>query len=1168
MILRYRHHRQLALNKVALDGIRTGRIRSYALALVAGLLQTIIFWPGVALPAEGEETGFRQVGSLERFPADARALLGTEVVPEPSHPSYGKAAYSLRNGTLLPIPGLRLLLQLWEAPVNGLAATHVVVRDLDSLEITNSFKLGATFQRGGFGGSGGEWMHAVDYEGKRLFLMFGGLAVMDLEDFSVKRVLPIKFEGNVSYQPTHANGVTWDPISRRLWVTWGKEASSTDSYSINYLLRLNPDVEDGSDPARTDIRSKVVDGEPKLLRGCKGPNPGMSQNSSMRYSSKILRWKESLYIPCHRDLQNAAVAILKVDEALNPAIAGRLVVGPSSEAFSVLADQKGGRLHFITADSQDWVWDADKEAFVGFVALGGGPGNVGSSESLSVGLDDEEGRLYLDSKNFGLGFVEARYTPVGQARIFPEFASENLFIPYEMLHVDSRTRRIFALPHGPTRINAGYATAYRIFEVPPPAPYQSVPDPDGNTVDIPESANLTIADFAGSAGGYGIRVIAAGGLVKVIPMPVYNFGTGSPSSIFSYVNSKCGYTDREIAAADISDAKVTSYTAKATALGVFLDHQSQQNLKVPSQCDLESSQVPGFNGVFGTAPGGADALNSALGRDWKPAFASCSVPGTEPESDPGAPPLGRASASCPIDPADYSQRLTADASGDIGGPLLSGTGNSKITIYRDRERGLVSRSESVVKGVTLGLAGAPSSASIAEIRSVAESWSNGRPGGARSSRTVTISGFVGPDGSRCNTCDADSVIEALNTAFVGRAYFRQGVHDERLYQGSPRGAQTAVQKSDVQRDSDRAVVGDGRSEVPGLEIITYNDTPPWGRARQIYQLAGVKTASTYNISCRLGTTESGECAGPPPPSPAGLTITLTDASEERHPLEGGVFALYRDAGGDGLLDELSDELLKLEDGNAALCSTGQDGVGNCTFDGVAPGPYVIHQVAAPQGYMPVEDFAIALEEGFTHRVTFTNLRAAGGIEITLTDDGATPAPLAGGVFEVFADDGNQTQDVSDVKVGACTTGEDGACGFGDVPLGGYLVRQASTPADYLRVEEVQALKIELPGQVARLAYRNGQSGIEAQPPSLSSQPVELVFEDLPPSPPQVSVSSPAPASPPALPKVVGSVAEGIRVLLSSPREAALIASVWMLFLSPLLVGGRRRLLRTMSIEGR
>lgn len=857
MIFRYRDCRSASSRRATareVTDIPKGGRKFLPLALIAAFLQVIAFWPSTAARAEGEDSAFHQVGILERFPKDARDLPGFGAAAVPNLPlTAEQESQGGRVGTLIPIPDLRQLWQLWQ-PTAG-SPTFVVVRDLDSdsLKITNWFTLPMPIRRGGFAGAAGEWMHAIDAEGKRLFVLgfgageaIGGyLLVLDLTFSRPPKSLKINFTpGDRSYQPTQPNGISWDPISRRIWATWGKQANPLDPYSVNFLVRMNPDGGNGFE---------AIDGSPKLLRGCKGPLPGGFQASSQWYSSKILRSKDGyLHIPCHREIANAAVAILKADKALDPEETEELAVGPASEALFVLADDEGGRLHFVLTDNQDWVWDVESKAFVGFVNLG---------QSTIVGLDQEFGRLYVNSGRFGLGFTETRYMPVGQARFFSDSAGPGPGL-VEIISVDPRSQRIFTLSHGQNRVN----TSYRIFKVPSPAPPQSKPNPDQNTVDIPEQTGLTTADFTGSAGGYGIRVLAAGGFTKAIPMPV--IGSLSTSLVFKAVNSKCGYTDREMAAGDVADAKMTTRSARAVAFGFFLDYQSQQNLRVPSQCDVESPGSEPFNGVFGTYPfvtsTVGDNLNSTLSQEWSPAFASCSLPGSDPTSTVGDPPSGRALVSCPPDPEVFGQTLTAwpfsenaltaDALGTVEGPQLSGTGYSKITLYRDRARGLVSRAESIARGLTFGIVD-PSGkvdpnlrASIDEIRSVAESWSKGRPGIAKSSRTVTVTGFVGSDGTSCVTCDIKAVIDALNTAFVGRAYFQRPAHDKDLFDGTDKGAQSAVQKSDAQVASDRATRGDSRAEVPALEIITYNDTPTWGRARQIYQLAGVKTASTYNIS--------------------------------------------------------------------------------------------------------------------------------------------------------------------------------------------------------------------------------------------------------------------------------------------------------------------------------
>jgi hypothetical protein len=139
---------------------------------------------------------------------------------------------------------------------------------------------------------------------------------------------------------------------------------------------------------------------------------------------------------------------------------------------------------------------------------------------------------------------------------------------------------------------------------------------------------------------------------------------------------------------------------------------------------------------------------------------------------------------------------------------------------------------------------------IGEIRAVATSTSNGRPNkSAMSSYDVFMRDVAVAGQPICGAnCDPQQVAKQLNTAGLGRVEFRASTGlDERLRQGTPKGALTAVQKSVARQGSDRALVGDFTSEVPAFEMVVYNDNTEYGRARQIYQFAGVSTVATYNI---------------------------------------------------------------------------------------------------------------------------------------------------------------------------------------------------------------------------------------------------------------------------------------------------------------------------------
>ncbi|HEX9968656.1 MAG TPA: hypothetical protein VGB03_00835, partial [Acidimicrobiales bacterium] len=169
--------------------------------------------------------------------------------------------------------------------------------------------------------------------------------------------------------------------------------------------------------------------------------------------------------------------------------------------------------------------------------------------------------------------------------------------------------------------------------------------------------------------------------------------------------------------------------------------------------------------------------------------------------------------------------------------------------------GIRSTVTAVARGVDFG-----GELRIGEIRSTAVSFSNGRPRRKDlSTHTVEIAGVsLGTTVLCARTCSDRELVEmerTLNTAANGRAVFRTGKGpnsglDTGLVEGSPKGAQTAVQKSVARQASDRALVGDFNVDVPAFEVTVYNDNPDaggWGRARQVYQFAGVASSATYNI---------------------------------------------------------------------------------------------------------------------------------------------------------------------------------------------------------------------------------------------------------------------------------------------------------------------------------
>jgi hypothetical protein len=339
----------------------------------------------------------------------------------------------------------------------------------------------------------------------------------------------------------------------------------------------------------------------------------------------------------------------------------------------------------------------------------------------------------------------------------------------------------------------------------------------------------------------------ARGYATVIPAPTVGVlvPTGGATNAF---RDRCGFVDRDVFLGRVAKSEYDTGSTAARAISVEVDDTTRQDLQRPSRCNtplgtrLDGDNWPYEAGICATSAG--DEAEAAGGEDG------------------GGRRLGASWAVCP-EPGGV---LTAEAETTVEGALdsrLTGVvdvqrSRAYTRVERLRDGGVRATTVSMAEGITVG-----GVLRIGEIKATATSFSNGRPRRqAMSTHEISIS-HVSLDGTPlCDVgCDPVWLEQRLNTAGGSRAVFRtargtDSGRDEGLREGSPRGAQTAVQKSVARQASDRALVGDFTVEVPAFEMTVFNDSPPgtpgstfpgWGRARQIYQFAGVATSATYNI---------------------------------------------------------------------------------------------------------------------------------------------------------------------------------------------------------------------------------------------------------------------------------------------------------------------------------
>ncbi len=558
----------------------------------------------------------------------------------------------------------------------------------------------------------------------------------------------------------------------------------------------------------------------------------------------------------------------------------------------------------------------------------------------------------------------------------------------------------------------------------PPATVQ--PDPDADTHDDDEIPGRTPTSFAAGASAYGAARRTIGWTPGM---------QGAPDTIDK--------NDHLITSALVSLSGLSDSGAVATAVGTALDPETAKQ--------------------FEDATGGSpverpDQFVQSRCGDFDGKATTDSKQGSSVACDLAATSV-RAAAS--EDPQSHGPPIGADEQVQVGSTA------SWTSLTRDPVKGSVARAEAVARDITIG-----GVLHIGEVHSVATSVANGRKGKAESTFTATLRNVALTDANdpsgkplfTCEVCSPTTVADAVNNLAGTNLEARAGAPDPNpLVKNSPGGAQAAIQKAPYNYWHDFYSYGDETQEVYGLQVYLDRDSTlsashPHGL---LLELAGVAADAHYVIGLT-----------PPEPEvvPGSLAIKLFDGLADDvppgAPLAGGVFEVYADADGDGSLGA-ADTIIR--DGS---CVTGADGTGTCLFAGLAPGKYVVHEKSPPPGWAGAPDAPATVEPGTLATLEFFNPRAIARVAVVLTDDAKPPNPLAGGVFELYADDGDGALGVADTLRGSCTTDAAGKCPeFLDMPLGKYVVREKTPPAGYLGAPDA-AFALTLPGSLTTSTFVN------------------------------------------------------------------------------------------------
>lgn len=797
-----------------------GSLRPSRLVRCAGFVASVLalaLLPSAGTSAATPKPVFEQVGSLDRFASDARAALGSRLVP-----NIDDATVTQRRiaGTGIMLPKVR---QFWQFyPVNNPTTTMgIVIRDLDTLQIMRTFVFDSEVRRTSLDPEGGgDWAHAVDSTGTRLWLLDIGLKFLyefDLRTFAMgTRQLPSSL--SPSLFPFNVGGMTYDPYEDDLVLIYGGPAATSVAHVNTLVLRL--DVT-GPPPATfpaEHLRTRLY-----RFRSCTAPVTSIDSGSDTSNWDMLIT-KDYLYVPCQRAGHTVVVIRTPRPQSVNAVDHPEDVVAGPVYGDSVFADPVAGRLIVNTYTREIWVFETSTMAFVGVVATG----PDGTHNKTGYGLDPVTGRVFFQSSTFGLGVVEGRFFPIPQARTMPRLVSGQ-----ERIWSDAATRRVFVLEGDNFSNTPTKARSYRIYTTDPAPLPPTAPDPDRNTTDTAEREGVTEPRWNASGSGYGSRVLLAKGYATVAPGPT--LGTVAPTApVAEGLKGSCGYTDRDLFAGRVAKTEYDTGSTAAQAIAMTVDGATQQDLNQPSRC-------------------GQLGLLAPVVPKWTYTSAACaSSDGTDEQKDDGdtggSRDLGPSTVSCPRP----GGMLTARAESRVTGLVEVDRSWTETTIERLANGAVQSTVTAVAQGVAVG------DLHIGEIRSKAVSSSNGRPKRPNlSTHEITIADVRLGDTRLCDQvcADPEKLERDLNTLAGSRALFRTGHgpnsgRDRTLLEGSPRGAQTAVQKSVARQASDRALVGDFTVEVPALEVTVFNDNTSWGRARQIYQFAGVASSATYNIVLR------------------------------------------------------------------------------------------------------------------------------------------------------------------------------------------------------------------------------------------------------------------------------------------------------------------------------
>lgn len=446
------------------------------------------------------------------------------------------------------------------------------------------------------------------------------------------------------------------------------------------------------------------------------------------------------------------------------------------------------------------VFDTASDGYLGDI-------DTGLNTPTSMAVDDSTARVYAYLMQSGPGLVVSDIIkpptqPYADSSIV-QYSSYGPRANVAATFADTVKHRIFV--SGQDKNGYFYVV---VRDTAPPLPPLSAGDADRNTTDIAEHEGITDRTFNGAAQGYGALYDQVGGIgglfgtTGLSPNVVSNDISGDVQGISSYLQTLNLNLDAAQALA-FSAQRDRQWTAEQEAIACGSSPQQLQGAVCP----------------------------------WPYPPAACTSFAKATQGS-GNGPNGTSTVSCDPD----RHRVSAQAS--MHG--VGGSGDTALTasVQEVDKVGTVTEVTSEARNVSL----VDGALSIGRVAVTARAWAGGHPGSAGTSLTRTVENVMLDGTELCTTnCDLSKLSQQIAVAFDNRVQVTFPNPDQELAAGSPGGYVAGIRRDPSQHYDDVARNNwDGdRWEMPGMEIIEYNDT--YGPTRTDVRLAGVEVEARYGI---------------------------------------------------------------------------------------------------------------------------------------------------------------------------------------------------------------------------------------------------------------------------------------------------------------------------------